>query len=87
LILTRRLGETLVIGPSIRVTVVGVRGNQVRIGIDAPISVRVHREELYERLQRDERMRRTLSKPSEAVTIAARERRTDDWRESRTRGR
>jgi len=55
LILTRRLGETLIIGPSIRVTVVGIKGNQVRIGIDAPKSVRVHRQELYERLQRDER--------------------------------
>lgn len=47
LILTRRLG-----GPSIRVTVVGIRGNQVRIGIDAPKSVRVHREELYEAARR-----------------------------------
>jgi carbon storage regulator len=54
LILTRRLGETLVIGPSIRVTVVGLRGNQVRIGIEAPSHVRVHRQELYERIQRGE---------------------------------
>jgi carbon storage regulator len=74
LILTRRLGETLVIGPSIRVTVVGVRGNQVRIGIDAPNSVRVYREELSERLQRDKRMRTAVSKPSAAATIAARKR-------------
>jgi carbon storage regulator len=54
LILTRRLGQSLVFGPSIRVTVVGIRGNQVRIGIEAPKSVRVHREELYERMQRDQ---------------------------------
>jgi carbon storage regulator len=67
-------------GPSIRVTVVGIRGNQVRIGIDAPKSVRVHREELYERMQRDER---TLSRSSTAMTVAARNRRTDDSRESR----
>ncbi|HVN46784.1 MAG TPA: carbon storage regulator CsrA [Steroidobacteraceae bacterium] len=55
LVLTRRLGQTLMFGPSIRVTVVGIRGNQVRIGIEAPRSVRVHREELYHRMQRDER--------------------------------
>jgi carbon storage regulator len=73
-ILTRRLGETLVIGPSIRVTVVGVRGSKVRIGIDAPINVRVHREELYGRLQRDERLRRALSSSSAAAGIAVRKR-------------
>ena len=84
LILTRRLGETLVIGPSIRVTVVGIRGNQVRIGIDAPQSVRVHREELYARLQRYER---TLSGSKTAMTVAARNRRTDDSQESRIRSR
>ena len=80
LVLTRRLGQTLMFGPSIRVTVVGIRGNQVRIGIDAPKSVRVHREELYERMQRDER---TLSRSSTAMTVAARNRRNDDSRESR----
>jgi carbon storage regulator len=60
LILTRRLGESLLLGPNIRITVVGIRGHQIRIGIDAPTSVRVHREELYERLQRDDKMRRAL---------------------------
>jgi carbon storage regulator len=84
LILTRRLGETLVIGPSIRVTVVGIRGNQVRIGIDAPQSVRVHREELYERLQRVER---TSSGSSTAMTVAAGNRPADDSRKSRIRSR
>ena len=74
LVLTRRLGQTLMFGPSIRVTVVGVRGNQVRIGIDAPNSVRVYREELYERLQRDDRMPTAVSTPSAAATIAARKR-------------
>lgn len=54
LILTRRLGQTLVFGPNIRITVVGIRGTQVRIGIEAPKSVSVHREELYERIQRGE---------------------------------
>jgi carbon storage regulator len=58
LILTRRIGETLVIGDSIKVTVLSVQGNQVRIGIDAPKDVAVHREEVAERIKRGEDMRR-----------------------------
>jgi len=52
LILTRRVGETLVIGDNeIRITVLGVKGNQVRIGVDAPKSVAVHREEIFDKIQ------------------------------------
>lgn len=52
LILTRRVGETLMIGDQVTVTVLGVKGNQVRVGISAPKDVSVHREEIFQRIQR-----------------------------------
>ncbi len=54
LILTRRVGETLMIGDEVTVTVLGVKGNQVRIGVNAPRDVSVHREEIYERIKREQ---------------------------------
>ena len=54
LILTRRVGETLMIGDEVTVTVLGVKGNQVRIGVNAPKDVSVHREEIYERIKREQ---------------------------------
>ena len=56
LILTRRINETLNIGDDVQVTVLGIKGNQVRIGINAPRDVPVHREEIYQRIKREERM-------------------------------
>lgn len=54
LILTRRVGETLMIGNDVSVTVLGVKGNQVRIGVNAPKEVAVHREEIFERIQSEQ---------------------------------
>ncbi len=54
LILTRRVGESLMIGDEVNVTVRGNRGNQVRIGVNAPKDVAVHREEIYDRIQKEQ---------------------------------
>jgi carbon storage regulator len=54
LILTRRIGESIMIGDAIEITVLGVKGNQVRIGISAPKNVSVHREEIFERIKREQ---------------------------------
>lgn len=67
LILTRRVAETLVIGNEITLTVLGVKGNQVRIGIEAPNDVAVHREEIYQRIQHN----RPASAEPESPTFAS----------------
>jgi carbon storage regulator len=64
LILTRRVGETLIIGDDVVVTVLGIKGNQVRIGINAPKEVSVHREEIYQRIQQEKN-----ATPGEAVPV------------------
>ena len=65
LILTRRAGETVMIGSDVTITVLGVKGNQVRIGINAPKDVAVHREEIYERIQSEQAAEGGESKEAE----------------------
>ena len=71
LILTRRVGETLKVGNDVDVTVLGVKGNQIRIGIKAPKSVAVHREEIFDRIQREAQLAARPNQPKGAATSKA----------------
>src|SRR6185369_3162966 len=64
LLLTRKLGENIRIGDDVKITIVEVKGNHVKLGIDAPPSVKVHREEIYERIQEENRKAQALKTES-----------------------
>ncbi len=70
LILTRRVGETVMIGDEVTITVLGVKGNQVRVGINAPKHVAVHREEIYERIKREQSPTEELNENATAAHYA-----------------
>mgnify|MGYP001566015946 CR=1 FL=1 len=67
LLLTRKLGENIRIGDDVKITIVEVKGNHVKLGIDAPPSVKVHREEIYERIQAENRRQREAQTPNSAA--------------------
>lgn len=71
LILTRRVGETVMIGNDVTVTVLGVKGNQVRVGVNAPKNVAVHREEIFERIKREQQGGEPSGEPEPSTEFAS----------------
>ncbi len=71
LILTRRVGETVMIGDDVTVTVLGVKGNQVRLGVNAPKDIAVHREEIYERIRREQDGQEGGEEPDDSTPSAS----------------
>lgn len=78
LILTRRIGEVLKIGDNVDVTILGVKGNQVRIGINAPKDVAVHREEIYSRIKEEQKQQSLSSQPALGLPRATGSDKKDD---------
>ncbi len=69
LILTRRAGETIMVGDEVTVTIIGIKANQVRIGVDAPRQIAVHREEIYHRIQDEKNQARELESEQAEISV------------------
>ncbi|MDC0948352.1 carbon storage regulator CsrA [Gammaproteobacteria bacterium] len=77
LILTRRIGESLIIGDDVKITVLGVKGNQVRVGINAPKDLPVHREEIYQKIKQEQMLEQAGLSPEEIRKLRERDQEID----------